>query len=221
MILKVHQFYRKLLEYNSPSQKLRRYEKLRWQIYSQNLGEIGEDSTIDVQAYLKGHTQNIFLGSKVKVRTGAILDCDRPHAKIHIGDRTIIQPYALVSTQKGFIKIGHDCSVNSFCSLYGHGGLTIGNYVRIATQTAIIPANHIFEDPDIRITKQGQTKEGITIEDDVWIGAGVKILDGCTIGKGSVIGAGTVLTKSVEPYSVVVGVPGRVIRKRGAKDKCN
>ncbi|MFM6647643.1 MAG: DapH/DapD/GlmU-related protein [Microcystis panniformis] len=64
------------------------------------------------------------------------------------------------------------------------------------------------------IRLQGETKQGIVIEDDVWIGCGCKILDGINIGKSSVIGAGSVLTKDVEPYSVVVGVPGKVIKKR-------
>ena len=84
----------------------------------------------------------------------------------------------------------------------------------IAAHTTVIPSNHIFASCDLPIREQGLTCKGIVIEDDVWIGTGVKILDGITIGKGSVIGAGTVLTKSIEPYSVVVGVPGRVIRMR-------
>ena len=65
------------------------------------------------------------------------------------------------------------------------------------------------------IRSQQGTKKGIVIEDDVWIGSGCKILDGITIGKGSVIGAGTVCTKDVEPYSVIVGVPGKLLKRRG------
>ncbi|MCK7515996.1 MAG: acyltransferase [Desulfobacterales bacterium] len=72
----------------------------------------------------------------------------------------------------------------------GDGGLTIGNNVRIAAHTVIIPANHVFDDVNIPIRKQGLSKKGIVIEDDVWIGSGVKILDGVVIGKGCVIGAG-------------------------------
>jgi len=67
---------------------------------------------------------------------------------------------------------------------------------------------------DTPIREQGSTMKGIAISDDVWIGAGCRILDGVEIGKGSIIGAGTVLTKSVPEYSIVVGIPGKVIKRR-------
>jgi acetyltransferase-like isoleucine patch superfamily enzyme len=81
----------------------------------------------------------------------------------------------------------------------------------------VVPAGHNFERVDIPIRKQGSLMKGIVIEDDVWIGCGCRILDGVRIGRGSVIGAGSVVNKNVPEYSVVVGVPGRVIKNR--KDK--
>jgi len=68
----------------------------------------------------------------------------------------------------GFIKLGDDCSVNPFSVLSGHGGLTIGNYVCIATHTVMIPANHGYLDPNAPISLQDVTQEGIVIKDDVW-----------------------------------------------------
>jgi len=77
----------------------------------------------------------------------------------------------------------------------------------------VIPANHgIAKDSPIR--KQSITKLGIVIEDDVWIGAGAKILDGVRLRKGSVIGASAVVTQNTEPYCVYVGVPARMIKTR-------
>ena len=143
------------------------------------------------------------------------LECDHDSSFIRIVKNTILGRFSIISTHGGSIEIGDNCSINPFCVLYGLGGLKIGNYVRIATHTIVVPANHIFKDPTIPIKLQGLSKIGIVIEDDVWIGAGVKILDGVTIGKGSVIGAGTVLTKTVDPFSVVVGVPGKIIGTRG------
>jgi acetyltransferase-like isoleucine patch superfamily enzyme len=75
--------------------------------------------------------------------------------------------------------------------------------------------NHVFDDPNRLIRQQPLTCKGITIEDDCWIGTGVRILDGVTIGQGSVIGAGAVVNKDIPPYSVAVGVPAKVISKRG------
>lgn len=130
---------------------------------------------------------------------------------------TSIGDFAYLLACGGTIDIGAHCTIQLFCVLYGHGGLTIGNFVRIATQTVIVPSNHNFDRLDIPISQQGYTAKGVTIEDDVWIGAGCKILDGVTIGQGSVIGAGSVVNRSIPPYSVAVGVPARVIRKRGER----
>ncbi|MBI5189859.1 MAG: acyltransferase [Nitrospirae bacterium] len=136
-------------------------------------------------------------------------------SRIEIGEGTIILEYASLYTVGGFIKIGRGCSVNNFCVLYGHGGLTIGDGVSIAAHTVIVPANHRFDDTGLPIKLQGETKKGIVIGDDVWIGANVTVLDGVTIGDGSVVGAGSVVTRDIPPMSVAAGNPARVIRRRG------
>ncbi len=132
-----------------------------------------------------------------------------------IGPYTRIHEQALLLSYGGDIELGENCSVNPFCVLYGLGGLKIGNGVRIATHTVIVPANHGFDDPDTFIFRQAETRKGIVIEDDVWIGSGCRILDGVCIGRGSVIGAGAVVTRSIPAYSIAAGVPARVIGQRG------
>jgi acetyltransferase-like isoleucine patch superfamily enzyme len=139
------------------------------------------------------------------------------HAKIQgnvrLGISCRVSEFAFLIAYGGNIRIGDNCSVNPFCVLYGHGGLTIGNRVRIAAHTVIIPANHGI-DGGRPIFHQKLTTLGITIEDDVWIGAGARILDGVRIAQGSVIGAGAVVTKSTEPYGIYVGVPARKMGSR-------
>ncbi len=78
--------------------------------------------------------------------------------------------------------------------------------------------NHNFADTSQKIIDQGVTCKGIVIEDDCWLGFGVKVLDGVTIGKGSVIGAGAIVTKDIPPFSIAVGVPARVIKSRNPTD---
>ncbi|WP_339138119.1 MAG: acyltransferase [Candidatus Electrothrix sp. GW3-4] len=133
---------------------------------------------------------------------------------IFIGSKTFVDRGVILRSLGGRIEIGKDCSVNAYSVLYGGGGLKIGNGVRIASHTVIVPSNHVFSDPEQQIKDQGLTLKGIVIEDDVWIGAGAKILDGVTIQKGTVVGAGAVVTKSTEPYAIVAGVPAVVIRYR-------
>jgi len=135
-------------------------------------------------------------------------------SSVKIGDYSWIAPFAFLMAYGGSIEIGAHCSVNSFCMLYGHGGLKIGDGVRIASGTVIIPSNHVFNDLDVPIHLQGLVNKGIIIDNDVWIGANCTILDGVRIGKGSVIAAGTVVNKDVEPYSIMGGVPARLIKQR-------
>jgi acetyltransferase-like isoleucine patch superfamily enzyme len=98
--------------------------------------------------------------------------------------------------------------------VYGHGGITIGNHVRIATHVVIVASNHIFDEPGMLIASQGVTAKGIAIDDDVWIGANAFILDGVHISSGAVIAAGAVVTKDVPSNAVVAGVPARILRFR-------
>ena len=144
---------------------------------------------------------------------------DRLHSKkfgsITIGERCRILPGAFIASYSGEISIGDDVSINPYCVIYGHGGLTIGNKTRIATHTIIIPANHEFKDPERPVMEQGLNPKGISIGEDVWIGAGCRILDGVTIGNGAVIGAGSVVTKDVPDYGIAVGVPAKFQRMRG------
>lgn len=134
--------------------------------------------------------------------------------KIIIGNNTIIRKWVCLRPYGGKIQIGENCTVNSFCHISGNGVVEIGNNVLIATQCVIISANHNFDRVDVPIANQGETRKKIVIEDNCWLGAGVKVLAGITIHQGAVIGAGSVVTKDIPENSVAVGVPARVIRKR-------
>lgn len=119
----------------------------------------------------------------------------------------------------GEITMGDFCSVNPYTVLYGHGGLHMGEGVRIAAHCVMIPANHNIDDPDIPVRKSGLTKKGIRIGNDVWIGARCVILDGVTIGEGAVIAAGAVVNRDVEPFMIVGGVPAKPIKSRKAANE--
>jgi acetyltransferase-like isoleucine patch superfamily enzyme len=160
-----------------------------------------------------------FLGKAIRIPTSstvsrkAILSW-KNGGNIIIGKRTHIHPYAILQTHGGNITLGNDCTVNPFTVLYGHGNLNIGDGVRIAAHCVIIPAQHRFNELDKPMHEQGISSEGIIIEDNVWIGANCTILDGVRIGKNSVIGAGSVVTKSIPHDSIAVGVPAHVLRSR-------
>ncbi|MEB3381095.1 acyltransferase [Flavobacterium psychrophilum] len=161
----------------------------------------------------KDFSENVNLHKSVIISSNVVFDT-KYGGKIEIGRDTEILYGVLILTYGGDIKIGDFCSINPYTVLYGHGNLTIGNNVLIAGHCLIIPANHKFDDILIPINSQGLIKKGIIIDDDVWIGAGCRILDGVHIGKGAVIAAGAVVTKNVPSFAVVGGVPARTIKLR-------
>lgn len=134
---------------------------------------------------------------------------------IVIGEHNELLQGVILMTYGGLIKIGNNCSVNPYTIIYGHGkGVIIGDNVLIAGHCMLIPSNHIFSNKNTPITNQGEISEGIVIEDDVWLGSGVKILDGVTVARGTVIAAGSVVNKNTDSYSVYAGVPAKKIKDR-------
>lgn len=117
----------------------------------------------------------------------------------------------MLLTYGGNIRIGNNCSVNPFTIVYGHGGVELGDGVRIAAHSVIVPGNHNKSVDGLPVYLSGVTARGIKIGDNVWIGAGARILDGVDIGRDVVVGAGSVVTKSIPAGETVAGVPARPI----------
>lgn len=112
------------------------------------------------------------------------------------------------------LSIGDHVSIHPMCYLEASGGLTIGNNVSIAHGATIMTESHRYDSLDIPIKDQGLLFKETIIESDVWIGAKATILYGTTIGSGSIVAAGAVVTKNVPRLAIVGGVPAKVIRLR-------
>ena len=145
------------------------------------------------------------LGERVFLAQDASIACE----SLTIGDRTYVAKGCVLRDR---ITMGEDCTLNPYVTLAGR--VTLGDGVRIASYAAIYGFNHVFDDLEIPIWWQGLDEQGITVEDDVWVGTHVVICDGVTVGAHSVLAAGSVVTKDVPPYSVVGGVPARVLYDR-------
>lgn len=123
-----------------------------------------------------------------------------------------------VNFEKGAIfsselKIGNNSGVGMNSELYGE--IIIGDNVMMGSYVKIYTVNHKFEDINIPMNKQGiSERKKVIIGDDVWIGSNVIILPGVKVGNGAIIGAGAVVTKDVQSYSIVGGNPAKFIKSR-------
>ncbi len=156
--------------------------------------EVGSKSFIGRGVSIRtSNSSRVLIAAKVTLDKGVIIIPAGDNCCIEIDEYTFIGPYTYI---------------------IGPGNIRIGKHCLIAAHSDIAAIDHIFSDPTEMIRKQGVARQGIVIEDNCWLGCGVKVLDGVTIGEGSVIGAGAVVTKDIPPYSVAVGVPAKVVRSR-------
>ena len=126
-------------------------------------------------------------------------------ANVYVGRFVIFKSIEMVS-------FGSNLSIHDFCYIDATGGIEIGNNVSIAHQCSLISFNHTWSDLSIPIKYNIIEKGRILIEDDVWIGCGVRVMPGVRIGKRSVIAAGSIVISDVPAGVVMAGVPARIIK---------
>lgn len=206
------ELYRKTVVMNMPSEHA---EELRVRYYSKLLRRagknirigcgvklinpqwisLGDGASVGDRCTLIAHGgEGITLGDGVRLMQGVYLDTEWPDGYINIGDRTYV-------------------GTNS--CLHGHSGLSIGADCLLAQNVTITPYSHIFDDPARTISTQGGHTRRVVIGRDCYLGMCVCVLYSADIGEGSVIGSASAVVKTIPPYSVAVGSPARVIRKRG------
>lgn len=141
--------------------------------------------------------------------------------RLSLGENVIVQRGTILHcggmawcNYSGGLSVGNNVYIGPYCVLFGAGGIKIGNNVLIAPSVVVTSHQHTFKSTGKLIREQPEDFDAVVIEDDVWIGSNAIILPGVTIGKGTVIGAGAVVTESVPPGIVAVGMPARVIRER-------
>jgi acetyltransferase-like isoleucine patch superfamily enzyme len=159
------------------------------------------------------------VGRNVKFYGGVRILGNAPGA-IEIGDDVrILRGVTMSTTPNGKIYIGSSSHVGENTIIFSDIGIQIGNNAIIGPQNIIIDFDHTYASFEIPINQQGINRKEVIIEEDVWISSHCVIIKGVRIGKGSVVGAGSIVNKDVPPYSVVAGVPIRVIKKRGEAPK--
>ena len=130
----------------------------------------------------------------------------------------MIRPSSYYGRDLGIgLEMGDNSSIGPHGYIGCSGKIKIGSNVMFGPKCSLFAENHLFSDTTSTIKSQGVSNKGINVEDDCWIGSNVIILDGVTIGKGSVIGAGTIITKDIPAYSVVIDKREKIVKSRLVK----
>jgi len=140
-----------------------------------------------------------------------------PWNKFELGAHSTIEDFSTINNGVGHVIIGDRTRIGLGNTLIGP--VTIGNDIRLAQNVVLSGLNHNYTDISLPIHAQGVSTAPIVIEDETWIGSNAVIVAGVTVGKHCIVAAGSVVTKSVPPYSVVVGNPARVLKQYNPETK--
>lgn len=142
-------------------------------------------------------SNGIVFGNNVSVNSNTIIECTGTLKQLGEG-----------------LVTGNNVGIAQNCFIQVRGNVKIGSDVIFGPGVHIFSENHGFSDMSIPIMEQPSTRKGVTIEDNVWVGSRAVILDGVTVGQGSIIASGTIVNIDVPPFSIAAGVPARIIKSR-------
>ncbi|RKZ60583.1 MAG: hypothetical protein DRQ44_12580 [Gammaproteobacteria bacterium] len=187
---------------------------LRSKLYPVLLGSTGRGVVFGSNVVLR-HPGKLSLRNNIVIDDNCVLDAKGSDNRgVDIGDNVFVGRNTIIYCQNGDVEIGENANIGSNCQIFSANKVKIGKNVLIAAYTYLVGGGHIYEDPDLPIIEQGRTAIGIEIGDNVWLGAGVNVLDGVTIGEGAIIAAGAVVTEDIPPFAIAGGTPAKVIKQR-------
>jgi acetyltransferase-like isoleucine patch superfamily enzyme len=162
------------------------------------------------------HPRNMWIGDGVAVDEGCVLDARGcAPGGFRLAEGVLISRGSIVSGKDGSLAIGARANIGAGCVMYASTKLEIGADTMLAAQCYVGGGRYaVHGRTDLPMAEQPEPRLGVVIEDDCWLGAGAVVVDGVRIGRGSVVGAGAVVTRDVEPLSIVTGVPARQVATR-------
>lgn len=162
------------------------------------------------------HPHKIRIGDNVIFDDLVVLDAKGENNQgITIGANVIVARNTVLSCKGGDIEIGDNTNISLNCMVHSESSVKLGSNILIAAYCYIIGGGmHDTERVDVPIIQQGSTSKGITLGDNLWLGAGVKVLDGSVIERDCVIAAGAIVNRTIPEFSIAAGVPARVVKRR-------
>ena len=170
------------------------------------------------------HRRHLSIGSGSVLEHGCRLRCLSRH-RIHLGERVTVGKFSLIECTSvlwhlgGGLTVGDNSAIGDYTFIGCAGGVSIGKNVLMGQRVSFHSQNHHFDDIGTPIRSQGVADHPISIGDDCWLGAGSIILAGVELGPGCVVAAGSVVTRSFEANSVIMGAPAELVRLRGGTEE--
>jgi acetyltransferase-like isoleucine patch superfamily enzyme len=163
------------------------------------------------------HPKKITIGANTFIDDNVVLDAKgEENEGISIGENVYVGRNSILSCKEGSIYLDDFCNISANCMLLSETEIRLGKYCFLAGQCYLVAGgNHTFDDISTPIMFQpSYSKGGIQVGEDVWLAAGVIVLDGANVGRGTVVGAGSVVTESLPEYCIAVGSPAQKIKER-------
>ena len=165
------------------------------------------------------NTRRLHVGRSVTIEDDVKIDA-LSRGGVWLGDNVSIGRFSVIECTgvithlgEGF-RIGRNSNLGDYSFVGAAGGVTIGEDVLIGQGVRFHSENHVIARTDVPMKSQGVTNRGIVVEDDVWLGSGVILLDGVRVGHGAVVAAGSVVNRDVPPYAIAGGVPAQILKYR-------
>lgn len=167
-------------------------------IYHKNKISVGKTLNIGHNVFINAlSVSGISVGDNFTLKDNCIIDCTGVLRDLGLG-----------------LKVGDNVGMSENCFIQVRGEVIIGNNVIFGPGVSVFSENHNFDNLDESIVSQGEIRKGVKINDNVWLGTKATILDGVTIGSGSIVAANSVVTKDVPSNCIVGGIPAKLIKKR-------
>ena len=187
---------------------------LRKLAYPLLLGSTGR-GVVFGQGVVLRHPAKIRIGDSVVIDDHVVLDAKgTSNQGITIGKGVFLGRGTILSCKNGDIELGDHVNIGFNSEIFSGSRVTVGAYGLFAAYTYLVGGGHEFDRADVPVIEQERSSRGITLGENVWLGAGAKVLDGVRIGRDVVVGAGAVVTADLADGVVAAGVPARVIRQR-------
>lgn len=187
---------------------------LRRLFYPWLLGGCGRNVTFGQGVVLR-HPHKIRIGDNVIVDDLVVLDAKgQANRGITIGDGVFLGRGTILSCKNGDIEVGDHVNMGFFCEIFSGSSVVVGRHGLFAARSYLVGGGHAFEGEG-PVIEQSRSSLGITLGENVWLGASAKVLDGVRIGRDVVVGAGAVVNQDLPDGAVAAGVPARVLRTRG------